>query len=670
MREIVIGREKSRHKDSFPISDNLMSLVFLVQADLGEQQRERFVASMSLRQMDMQGYTYLRVKQLFLDLFCSTATSTADPLIRRHKRTTFLVLDEGEYEDETGYWVMDQATQEEGFVSLFSETNFWVLGAKGGYTKRKIHGREFRKGPKGGKGNRGKGRRRPGFRSRKGKGAFAATEENYDWDWNNSTFYNNKGGKGKGKGKGQGKWHFPQKGKHSDAYKGNFKGKGKGKNSKGDANVAQGSQAGEPSQAHIADATEEDWSAWEANPTQTVWYQEGNAWYSCTAEEAAMWNSGYGYVVHGRTDQTDQEPAGQRNLSQETGSTQHDATHRHSDDFEPHSSCEQHSSFLNYDNCSHHALLSEYIDLRWNPTYVILDSGCTRAMGSKYAIDRLVRACQNHPNADLVYFTREPSQSRFSFANGQQSSVHEKLIIHFRNDDSPTGWVTTAVDILDQGDVPILFSVAQMRNLRMNIEHTPACDFLTCSLFGMKRYPLPARSKKKPVHGFHSDSSYVTCPACQGKHRAHTYKDGCRRAASEESKPIATPKPKPKAKTATDPDIKIDISTKPEVKEEPKPSKTQPSKLISMPAPKKQDSSVKFDQSTLRQDSDWHEPFRHSNNPSSSSAGDRSKPSDPAPHIAPKSETPVPSVKPEITHLFRQAPPTRCPLIFIIFDTL
>ena len=211
-------------------------------------------------------------------------------------------------------------------------------------------------------------------------------------------------------------------------------------------------------------------------------------------------------------------------------------------------------------------------------------------MGSKFAIDRLVRACQNHPIADLVYFTKEPSQSRFSFANGQRSSVHEKLVIHFRNDDSPTGWVTTAVDILDQGDVPILFSVAQMRNLRMNIEHTPACDFLTCTLFGMKRYPLPvstsdhtvldimhlARSQKKPSHSFHSDSSYVTCPACQGKHRAHTYKDGCRRAASDTSKPIATPKPKAKSKTKTDPDVKVDTPAKTEIKEEPKPSTTPP----------------------------------------------------------------------------------------------
>ena len=408
LRETVVNREKFSHKDKFPISDNLMSLIFLVQADLGEQQRERFVASMSLRQIDMQGYTYLRVKQLFLELFCSTATSTADPLIRRRKRITFLVLDEGEYEEETGYWVMDQATQEEGFVSLFSETEFWVLGAKGGYTKRKIHGRKFRKGPKGGKGNRGKGRKRPGFRSRRGKGAFASPEEVYDWDWNNSNFYG-KGGKGKGKGKGQGKWHFPQKGKRNDAYKGNYKGRGKGKNNKGDAaNVAQGSHSQEPSQAQAAtNAAEEDWSGWhEAYPFQEVWYQEGNTWYNCSAEEAAMWNPGFGYFAHGWTDQTDQETAGQRNPSQETGSATQDLPHRHFDDFERNSSCEPHSSFLNYDNCSHHALLSEYIDLRRNPTYVILDSGCARAMGSKYAIDRLVRACQNHPNADLVYFTR------------------------------------------------------------------------------------------------------------------------------------------------------------------------------------------------------------------------------------------------------------------------
>ena len=160
IRSEHIDALKQSHRDTFPLSDNLMSLIFLVQSDLNEQQRERFVASMALRQINMNNYTYLGVKGLFLDLFCGTATGTTDPSIRRQRRSTFLVLDEGDLEEESGYWVMDQETGEEGFVSLFSESEFGVLAAKGGYTRRRIHGRRFRKPSKGGKGKgRGKGRR-------------------------------------------------------------------------------------------------------------------------------------------------------------------------------------------------------------------------------------------------------------------------------------------------------------------------------------------------------------------------------------------------------------------------------------------------------------------------------------------------------------------------------
>ena len=96
------------------------------------------------------------------------------------------------------------------------------------------------------------------------------------------------------------------------------------------------------------------------------------------------------------------------------------------------------------------------------------------------------------------------------------------------------------VDILDKGRVPILFSVEQMRNLRMNIEHTPAGEFLTCPVFGLKRYALSvatsnhpildvmflARCGQKPEHSFASTTK-ITCPACNGRHRAHTYDDHC-----------------------------------------------------------------------------------------------------------------------------------------------
>ena len=151
-----------------------MSLVFLVQADLNENQRERFVTSMSLRQIDMAQYTYLQVKQLFMELFCTTRTGIADPTIHHVKRSTFLVIHEGEYEGETGYWVAEEETGYEGFVSLYIEDEFWVLSAKGGYQKRRIFNRRFKQGK--GKGRGGNQRKRPGFQPRsqkKGKGYLA-----------------------------------------------------------------------------------------------------------------------------------------------------------------------------------------------------------------------------------------------------------------------------------------------------------------------------------------------------------------------------------------------------------------------------------------------------------------------------------------------------------------
>ena len=56
IRDQLIEDEKTQRRNAFPLNDNLMSLIFLVQADLNEQQRERFVSSMSLRQINMTQY--------------------------------------------------------------------------------------------------------------------------------------------------------------------------------------------------------------------------------------------------------------------------------------------------------------------------------------------------------------------------------------------------------------------------------------------------------------------------------------------------------------------------------------------------------------------------------------------------------------------------------------
>ena len=52
---------------------------------------------------------------------------------------------------------------------------------------------------------------------------------------------------------------------------------------------------------------------------------------------------------------------------------------------------------------------------------------------------------------------------------------------------------STNIDILEQGTVPILLSIGQMRNLHMTIEHTPQCDKITCKAFGMNHQAVPAR---------------------------------------------------------------------------------------------------------------------------------------------------------------------------------
>ena len=113
-----------------------MSLIFLVQSDLNEQQQERFVSSMNIREIAMPQYTYLEVKQLFLELFRVSRPGVADPNVAHRKRSSSYIIDEGEtQEGEHGFWVIDGGTGEEGFTGLYTETGFWVLGAKGSYSK-------------------------------------------------------------------------------------------------------------------------------------------------------------------------------------------------------------------------------------------------------------------------------------------------------------------------------------------------------------------------------------------------------------------------------------------------------------------------------------------------------------------------------------------------------
>ncbi len=66
----------------------------------------------------------------------------------------------------------------------------------------------------------------------------------------------------------------------------------------------------------------------------------------------------------------------------------------------------------------------ETVDLARNPTYVILDLGCTRAMGSRKAIHKLVDAA-SHKGVCCEFL---PPGALFNFANSQTTRCKEKEV--------------------------------------------------------------------------------------------------------------------------------------------------------------------------------------------------------------------------------------------------
>ena len=114
----------------------------------------------------------------------------------------------------------------------------------------------------------------------------------------------------------------------------------------------------------------------------------------------------------------------------------------------------------------------------------------------------------------------------------------------------------------------------------MNIEHTPVGEFMTCPLFGMQRTALAVSTSNHPVldimalatsswklmYSFQSED--ITCPACNGKHRPHTNKEGCKRFKGSEPKQAQVPKPaksdsKKIVKKVIQPYSKLDVPAQP-----------------------------------------------------------------------------------------------------------
>ena len=115
-------------------------------------------------------------------------------------------------------------------------------------------------------------------------------------------------------------------------------------------------------------------------------------------------------------------------------------------------------------------------DLSQRPTYARLGLECTKSMGSRYAVNKFMRAAATHGlNYELI-----PSTSKISFANSETTSVHQAVNMWF-----PTKTpMFTVVDIVEQGRVPILFSLKQMKHLNMKVGMRPNGVLRTCEALG------------------------------------------------------------------------------------------------------------------------------------------------------------------------------------------
>ena len=77
----------------------------------------------------------------------------------------------------------------------------------------------------------------------------------------------------------------------------------------------------------------------------------------------------------------------------------------------------------------------------------------------------------------------------WTWYSSHETSSTGQALMAFRYHTTPP--CSTNIDVLEQGTVPILLNISQMRNLYMTIEHTPQCDKITCKAFGMNRQAVP-----------------------------------------------------------------------------------------------------------------------------------------------------------------------------------
>ena len=106
-----------------------------------------------------------------------------------------------------------------------------------------------------------------------------------------------------------------------------------------------------------------------------------------------------------------------------------------------------------------------------------------------------------------LWYKIEPTSSRFFIANSQQTKCTEKLDFHMY--DKAWSVHTTEFDIVEEGNVPLLMSLPQMRNLGFQFELSPQESFLNCTRPGMWKHKLRMSKSNHLVMDFQHIAWYM-----------------------------------------------------------------------------------------------------------------------------------------------------------------
>ena len=103
-------------------------------------------------------------------------------------------------------------------------------------------------------------------------------------------------------------------------------------------------------------------------------------------------------------------------------------------------------------------------------------------MASRVGAQDLMKFCDHNPDCGIWYHIAETT-SQFTFATSESTKCNQKLVVCMYDKEYVVQ--STEFDIVEQGHVPILMSLPQMRNLRFRFELHPDKALLSSPVLGI-----------------------------------------------------------------------------------------------------------------------------------------------------------------------------------------